>query len=99
MGRWLGKCRDCQEIEHSVKDREWTSASKPRCSSCGGMLDKRSWKGYTPKTKKRKKPRFKARKKSQTPSLHKDIARKQKRLNIMCGQMGKDFAFHMGLPD
>lgn len=34
-----GKCRDCGE-KTAVPFACWSHASKPRCSKCGGMLDR-----------------------------------------------------------
>jgi hypothetical protein len=34
-----GKCRDCGRV-CQVEYREWSRASGPRCSGCGGLLDK-----------------------------------------------------------
>lgn len=33
------KCRDCGEVQR-VEKHDFRRASPPRCSSCGGMLDK-----------------------------------------------------------
>ena len=56
MKRWYGICRDCQKKEINIENNDWFHASKPRCTSCGGFLERKRLKIYKKKKTSKKKP-------------------------------------------